>query len=160
MPRISDWQVMQRPEIPTLAVRMDVPLKDLKSEMAEAYEKLVAYFQLIDADPSGHFFVTYHSFSKKAVDMEAGFPTAEKQGGEEEIIPSMKAAGLYLSCLHQGPYNTIPRVYKEMDEWLKENHFETTGESEEIYLNVGVQEELLLTQILIPILEDVDGERK
>ncbi|MGP6146613.1 GyrI-like domain-containing protein [Jeotgalibaca sp. A122] len=160
MPRISDWLVIERPQIASLVVRSTVPLKELKSEMAEAREKLIAYFNLIDAHPAGDFFVTYHSFSKKDVDMEAGYPTFERMAGEEEITTSEKVAGLYLSCIHQGPHNKIPHVYREMDEWLKENHFETTGESEEIYLNEGVQEELLLTQILIPILEDVNGERE
>lgn len=160
MPRISDWLVIERPQIACLVVRSSIPIKELKSEMAETREKLIAYFNHISAHPAGDFFVTYHSFSKKEVDMEAGYPTFERMAGEEEIITSEKAAGLYLSCVHQGPHQKIPQVYREMDEWLKANRFETTGESEEIYLNEEVQEELLLTQILIPILEDVNGERE
>ena len=77
---------------------------------------------------------------------------------ESEIIPVTKKAGLYLTCIHQGRRQTIPTVYREMDAWLQDHHFSTTGESEEIYLNRDVQEALLVTQILIPILEDVNGE--
>lgn len=160
MPRISEWLIIKRPATPTLVVRSRVPLKELEVEMAEAREKVMAYLSLLDTYPAGDFFVHYYSFSKKAVDMEAGFPTSKKMAGEEEIVTSEKKAGLYLSCFHLGAHNTIPSVYQEIDLWLKENHFETTGESEEIYLNEGINPESLLTQIIIPILEDVNGARE
>lgn len=158
MPRISDWFVMHRPEEICLVIRSKVPLKDLENEIAESWEKLTAYFNHSDTRPAGNYFVTYHSFSKKEVDLVAGFPIAYRVTGREEIILSKKVSGLYLTCLHQGARQTIPTVYREMDEWLKDHHFSTTGESEEIYLNENVQEALLVTQILIPILEDVHGE--
>lgn len=158
MPRISDWLVMQRPEERGVAIRSQVPLKDLENKITESRDKLEAYLRHIGIRPAGNFFVTYHSFSKKAVDLEAGFLTASKAAGREEIMPVTKRAGLYLTCIHQGARQTIPAVYREMDAWLQDQHFSTTGESEEIYLNENVQDALLVTQILIPILEDVNGE--
>lgn len=158
MPRISDWLVIQRPEETTLVIKSKRPLKHLESEIVKSHQELRDYLSHCDVSPAGNTFALYHSFSKKEVDFEVGFPTFKQLAGKEEMVASKKLGGLYLTCIHQGPRKTIPSVYREMDDWLKEYHFKTTGESEEIYLNEKIQEALLLTQILIPILEDVYGE--
>lgn len=153
MGRISNWQLIKRETQPSLTVRSTVLLKDLQNEMDEARNKVFAYLKLIDEYPAGAFYAVYYSFSKKEVDLEAGFPVYRKMGGEEEIQPAEKSAGLFLSCYHQGPYRKIPSVYKEMDQWLEEHSFETSGISEENYLNENVDENFFLTQILIPVQE-------
>ena len=158
MPRISDWLVIQRPEETTLVIKSKSPLKHLESEIVTSHQKLRDYLNHCEVSPAGNYFARYHSFSKKEVDFEVGFPTANQLAGKEVIIASKKQGGLYLTCIHQGPRKTIPSVYREMADWLKAHHLKTTGESEEIYLNEKTQEALLLTQILIPILEDVNGE--
>lgn len=152
MGRISDFRIIKRSALPALSVRSQVALKDLAAEMEEARNKLDAYLELMDEFPAGPFYVIYHSFSRKEVDMEAGYPVSLEIEGEEEIEPAELPAGLHLVCVHRGAAKEIPRVYKEMDAWLEEHHFETSGISEEIYLNTGeAPEEEQITQILIPI---------
>ncbi|MDE1549896.1 GyrI-like domain-containing protein [Jeotgalibaca caeni] len=151
MARVSEWQIIERRRVPVLSIRSKITLKELQSEMDEAREKLTAYLEHIDEFPAGPFYVIYHSFSPEEVDMEAGIPVHQQIEGQEEIEPGEKRAGLFLTCYHQGSYRSIPRVYREIEEWLEEHSYEMTGASEEIYLNHDVPESQLLTQVLVPI---------
>lgn len=154
MPRISDFQVIERGPQPTLSIHSEVELKHIHSQIIESRKKIATYFQQNDRKPSGSFFVIYHQFSKKNVKMEAGFPVAMEMSGKEDIQSNHLATGLFLTALHMGPHKEIPKVYKEMDEWLEQNVFETTGVSEEIYYNdedSKVNENQLVSMILIPI---------
>ncbi|AQS52484.1 hypothetical protein BW727_100074 [Jeotgalibaca dankookensis] len=160
MPRISDWQIVKRPSVPSLSITSTVALKDLNKEIRNQKEKLSQYLNAQHIYPADHFYVRYHSFSKTSVDLEAGFPLFQAVEGQALIESKEKEAGLYLTCLFQGPHKKIPPVYREMEDWLVENHYQTNGQSEEIYLNEKVLDELLVTQILIPISEVVNGKRK
>lgn len=152
MGRISDFHIVKRGSMPALSVRSQVPLKELSAEMAEARNKLDAYIELIDEFPAGPFFVIYHSFSKKEVDMESGYPIHVDTEGEEEVKPTELMNGVFLSGLYRGAYKEIPKMYKEMDAWMEEHSFESSGISEEVYWNIGeVSDEELITQVLIPI---------
>lgn len=152
MGRISDFRIIKRSAMPALSVRSQVALKELAAEMEESRNKLEAYLEHMDEFPAGPFYVIYHSFSRKEVDMEAGYPLSVEMEGEEEVEPAESPAGLYLTCVYRGAAKEIPKVYKEMDAWLEEHHYETSGVSEELYLNTGeAPEEEQVTQILIPI---------
>lgn len=160
MSRISEFQIVKRPSTPSLSITSTVALKDLNREIISQKEKLSHYLNAHHIYPADYFYVRYHSFSKTSVDLEAGFPLFQVIEGDTLIESKEKEAGLYLTCLFQGPHKKIPSVYREMDQWLLENHYQTNGQSEEIYLNEKVLDELLVTQILIPISEVVNGKRK
>lgn len=154
MGRISDFQIIKRGTMPALCVKSQPPLKNLIAEIQEARDKLEAYLQLIDEYPAGPFYVHYHSFSKKRVDMEVGFPVYQEIAGEEEVEPAEVRAGTFLSALYLGPHKDIPELYQEMDQWLVQHHYETTGASEEVYLNEisdWIRKEQLVTLVMIPI---------
>lgn len=154
MPTISELQVIERGVQSALSVRSEVELKDLNTEIEESREKVYAYLQLMEEYPSGSFFVVYHSFSKTKVVMEAGFTVQKELEGKKDVQPTLITEGLYLTALHLGAQNEIPKVYKEMDQWLEENAYETTGVSEEVHYNQisdSVLEDQLITKILIPI---------
>ncbi|UJF15438.1 GyrI-like domain-containing protein [Jeotgalibaca sp. MA1X17-3] len=154
MPRISDFQVIERGPQATLTIYSDVELKQIHSEIFESHKKVAAYIQQLDMKPSGPFFVIYHEFSKKSVKMEAGFPVRMERTGKEDIQPSHLTSGLFLTALHLGPHQEIPKIYTEMNQWLEQNHFKTTGVSEEIYYNQEnsrVKENQLVSMVLIPI---------
>lgn len=151
MSRISEWEIIHRPSISALSIRVQTSLKDLQKEMEEAREKLTAYFNHIDEYPAGAFYITYHSFSKQQVDFEAGFPTYRKLESQQEIECTEKRAGLFISCYHQGAYRLIPKVYRDMEDWMDQHQYESDGVSEEIYLNHEVPEDQMLTQILLPL---------
>ena len=74
MPRISDWQIVKRPSVPSLSITSTVALKDLNKEIRSQKEKLSQYLNAQHIYPADHFYVRYHSFSKTSVDLEAGFP--------------------------------------------------------------------------------------
>lgn len=74
--------------------------------------------------------------------------------GKEDSQPSQLTSGLFLTGLHLGPHQETPKVYTEMNQWLEQNHFMTTGVSEKIYYNQEnsrVKENQLVSMILIPI---------
>lgn len=154
MPRISELEIIERGTQRALSVKSEVKLKDLNTEIEKSREKVYAYLQLMEEYPSGSFFVIYHSFSKENVVMEAGFTIQNELEGKEDVQPTLIIEGLYLTALHLGAQNEIPKIYKEMDQWLEENQFETTGVSEEVHdnhISDSVLENQLVTKILIPI---------
>ena len=164
MSRISAMQVIERSDQAAISIQIKVPLKEMQEAIDESREKLMNFLQEMAAFPAGSFYVTYYSFSKEAVECEAGFPLYKEITGENQIKASRKRGGLYLTCYHQGAYRKIPSIYREMDTWLLHHHFETSGVTEEIYLNHDVEDSQRLTQVLISIsqkeLSNDDRESK
>ena len=94
------------------------------------------------------------SFTKQNVEIEVGYPIAKMLPPQDDICMSIIPAGKRISCLNIGPYNEIPKIYQEMDQWLAVHDFETNGISYETYYNGGgFTPQEYLTKIELPIQE-------
>lgn len=151
MVQISQWQLIERHSQPTVVIKETIALNQLIPNLNKHKAELLAYLTSQKSYPAGDFFVYYHQFGKEGVTYEAGFPLAVPLNGKGSIKPSQKVAGLYLSCYHKGPYKKMPKLYKEAEIWLADNHFVKAQQSEEIYLNDHEDEDQLIAQLLIAV---------
>lgn len=151
MVQISQWQLIERHSQPTVVIKETVALNQLIPNLNKHKVELLTYLTSQNSYPAGDFFVYYHQFGKEGVTYEAGFPLAVPLNGTGSIEPSQKVAGLYLSCYDKGPYQKIPKLYKETEKWLADHGFVKYDQSEEIYLNDHEDEDQLLTQLLIAV---------
>jgi effector-binding domain-containing protein len=61
-------------------------------------------------------------------------------------------AGLVATCMYQGAYGDMRAVYDDLHRWMQENGLTPSGVAYEHYYNGPNQpEELLLTQIVLPV---------
>jgi effector-binding domain-containing protein len=141
---------------PTLAIRTTTSIKNLPQELGRAYGAIGQYLGQLGEQPAGAPYAAYLSWGKGDFEVEIGFPVSKALPEKGEIKAAELPSGKLAQCLYTGPYNKIEPAYNALDQWIKENGFETTGVAYEFYLNDTneVPPEELLTQIVFPLKED------
>ncbi len=103
--------------------------------------------------PAGPPFSVYYNMDVSNLDVEIGFPVAEKFEGKGRIragkIPGVKAA----VTLHVGPYEKIDEAYNRLSAFVKKQGLETESYCYEFYLNdpAETRPEELKTEIYFPL---------
>lgn len=152
MPRITDIMLLEQPEVPTLAVRTRTRVQDLPLLIGKTYGSIAAYLGELGHHMAGIPFVAYHNMDMQDLDVELGFPVAQKLPGKGDIRSGAIPAGLNVACLYQGAYSGLQGPYGEMAAWIQERGFVASGVAYECYFNgPEVGENLLLTQIMMPV---------
>lgn len=146
-------QLLDRQAQPTLAIRTRSPVQGLPQVLGEAWGAILQYAGQLGAQPSGPPFVAYHNMDMQDLDLEIGFPFAQRLNGEGKVvageIPGGKAAG----CLHVGPYDQVGAAYEALQSWLEGNRYSPSGVAYEFYLNDprNTPPSELQTQVVFPL---------
>lgn len=120
---------------PTLVMRAINPVEKLPQFFGAAYSAVMAYLSEMGESPTGMPFGKYYNLDMNALDVEAGFPVGRAFPDNDQIIASIIPAGLYISTLHVGSYDSIQPAYDALTEWSKSNGYEPSGVAYEYYLN-------------------------
>ena len=97
-------------------------------------------------------FVAYHNMDMQDLDIEMGFPVANRLSGKGDIKLINIPGGKHAFCMYLGAYSGLEPVYREMAEWIQKNGYEATGDAYEHYYNgPGRPENELLTKIVMPL---------
>ena len=154
MGRISDITLTNQPEQRIISIKTETTLKNMQTKIEDCRENIMTYLNLLEELPAGPCLTIYYSFTKQNVEIEVGYPIAKMLPPQDDIRMSIIPAGKRISCLNIGPYNEIPKIYQEMDQWLAVHDFETNGISYETYYNGGgFTPQEYLTKIELPIQE-------
>ena len=152
MPRVSNFEIIQRGEQLILSIRKRTPIHNISAVIGEAYEKMSVYLKGIDMYPSDAPFVTYHNMDMQDLDIEMCFPVCKLLEGNEEIKSNAVPAGKFVFCIYRGPYTEIEATYTEMSKWIEDNGLKTTDIAYECYYNgPEFPQNEALTMILMPI---------
>ncbi|MCL2862733.1 MAG: GyrI-like domain-containing protein [Methanimicrococcus sp.] len=153
MPKISNIEILEKPEQPILSIRLRTSVQELPKHIGACYGQMEEYLKKEGKRLSGIPFVAFHSFGDMSdMDVEMGFPLAAPLSGVGEIKAGVIPAGIVLSCMYLGPYSQMESLYNEIMAWISENKYEMVLPSYEYYYNgPGVPEEYYLTEICIPI---------
>jgi len=153
MPKISNIEILEKPEQPILSIRIRTSVSDLPKHIGAGYGKMEEYIKKEGKFLSGIPFVAFHSFDDMTdMDVEIGFPIAAPLSGADEIKAGVIPAGKVVSCMYLGPYSQMESLYNEIMDWLQKNNYEMVLPSYEFYYNgPEVPEEYYLTEIRIPI---------
>ncbi|WKY44841.1 GyrI-like domain-containing protein [Eubacteriaceae bacterium ES2] len=152
MPKISEITLIRHCNTPTLTIRKETTIAELPQHIGACYGKITAYLKENDAQIADIPFVLYHNFDFKKMDVEIGFPVVKKIKGEGEIRASAIPEQDMIFCMYQGAYNKIEPTYKAMYQWAVDHGLEVEEKVYEFYYNgLEVEEDLLLTKILMPV---------
>ena len=147
-------QLLDRQSQPTLAVRTRSSVQDLPQVLGRAWGAIIQHAGRMGVQPSGPPFVAYHNMEMQDLDLEIGFPFAQKLKGEGELlageIPGGKAAG----CLHVGPYDQVGAAYEALQKWMEANGYTPSGVVYEFYLKDphSTPPAELQTEVVFPLL--------
>jgi len=152
MPRVSDFEILQKREQPTLFIRTITKVESLPALIGASYGKMAAYLKEIDAYLAEVPYVAYHNMDMQNLDIEIGFPTAIALPCRDEIQAGFLPAGKVVFCMYRGAYGEMEPVYGEMAKWIADNNYQPTGTAYEHYYNgPGFPESEMLTMIVLPL---------
>lgn len=152
MPKMTQIQMIEQSEQPTVSIRTRTGLSDLPRLIGESYGKIGAYLAELGRHPSDAPFVAYYNLDMQNLDVEIGFPVADPLPEKGELRSGAIPAGKAVLCMYRGPYSGMVPVYEEMTAWIKQNGYEPSGISYEYYYNdPSFPESEYLTKIILPV---------
>ena len=153
MPRISNIEMLQRNEQPTVSIRTRTQVTKLPMLIGESYSKMSAYLNETGQILADVPFVAYHNLDMNDLDVEIGFPLSNSLPGKDDIKAGCIPAGKFVFCMYRGSYGESEPTYNEIAQWIEEHGLKTTGISYEHYYNgPEFPESEALTMIAIPII--------
>ena len=153
MPRISNIEILDRNEQPTLAIRTRTQVAKLPVLIGDSYGKMVLYLKELNEYLADVPYVAYHNMDMQNLDVEIGFPVSKTLPGKDEIEFSVVPAGRVIFCMYRGTYSEMGPTYNEMCKWIEDNGFKSTGTVYEYYYNgPEFPESEMLTMIIMPIM--------
>jgi len=128
-------ELLDRPAQPALVIRTRTPVQSLPQVVGQAYGAIMQYAGQMGLQPTGAPFVAYHNMDMADLDMEIGFPFAQKPAGKGNIVAGEIPGGKAAACLHVGPYDQLGAAYEALSRWIQANGYEPVGVAYEFYLN-------------------------
>ena len=111
-------------------------METIGQEMGRLYGLIMAEIGKQKLQMSGPPFVHYLDYDEATghSNYVAGIPVVQA-GEDTEVVHSVSYAEMkVVRALHTGPYEEFVNSYAEMEEFIKENSLEVTGEGFEFYL--------------------------
>ena len=154
MPRITDFQLLDRQDQPVLKISRTIPLVEMPQFIGESFRKIGAYLQELGVKPAD---LPYAAFSgdmsnPEQIQVEIGFPTTESFTSKDDIEADTLEKSRLAFCMYQGDNALMEPVYQEMFAWIKDQGYQASDKMFECYYNgpeFGTDK--LLTRITIPV---------
>jgi effector-binding domain-containing protein len=153
VPRISNIEILEKPQQPTLHIRTITRVEDLPRLIGESYGKMADYLKELGGFLSDVPYVAYFNMDMQHLDVEIGFPVSKSLPGKEDIQAGFIPAGKIVFCMYRGAYSKMEPVYTEMLKWIQDNNYKAIGTAYEHYYNgPGFPEDEMLTKIAMPLI--------
>lgn len=151
-------EVIDRPAQPVLSIRTTTSVGELPRVLGGIYGKVALRLGVLGECPAGPPFAAYYNMNMEALDVEGGFPVTRMLPGEGDVEAREIPAGMAATCVHVGPYATMPETYEELSAWMASEGHEPTGTVYEFYLNDPgkTPPEELKTEIVFPLKAETD----
>ena len=117
---MTEIRIVDLAEQHTAVVHEQVPMAELTSFFARAFEAAMHAIRAQRGVPVGPPFGAYHGPPGETVDVEAGFPVAAPIDDTESVVAGTLPGGPAVEALHVGPYDTMTRTYAEIEAWMAE----------------------------------------
>ncbi len=149
----EDFDIKEQPLQLTASIRTRAKVQDLPEVIGRSYMAIIQYLNELGEPPVGVPFTAYYNMDMNDLDVEMGFPVANKIQEKDEIYSGEISAGKCVAAMHYGPYSEMEPTYEKIMKWINDKGYSMTGVSYEFYLNDPreVPEEKLETQIMIPV---------
>lgn len=113
-------EIIELKERPTAAVRFRTPVNELPQVMGTVYGEIAGYMGKKGIQFAGPPFAMYYNMDMNNLDVEIGFPVAERIEGEGRVQPGTLPGGPAATAKHVGPYATIEGTYNALTAFVKE----------------------------------------
>lgn len=145
----ENFEITVEAAVPVMAVRKRTSVSQLPDEIGRAYQAIMTYMAEMGETVAGMPYVAYFNLDMEDLDVEMGFPTAQKLPDKGEVKASEIPAGKWLTCMYKGPYEEMASTYEEMTRYMADQGLEASGIVYEYYFNSPeeVPESELLTKI-------------
>ena len=128
-------EVIERQGELTLGIHTSSPAQDLSHTIPQSIGTVAQYLGQIGQQPTGVPYVAYYNMDMQNLDVEIGFLSANAVPGKGNIKAGSILGGKAASCLHIGPYATVPDAHDALHRWMHDKGYESAGTYYEIYLN-------------------------
>jgi len=114
--------VVNRDEQPYVAIRKQVAMQDIPTELPPLIGDVFGWLQQKGAAPVGAPFFRYFSMDPNGnIDVDVGVPTVTALQGDERVHAGAFAAGRYAVLIHTGPYTGLRAAHGELLDWAEKN---------------------------------------
>lgn len=153
MPRVSNIELLQKREQPTLSIRTRARVEDLPMLIGESYCRMADYLKELGELLSDVPYVAYHNMDMQNLDVEIGFPIPKALPEKEDIRSGSIPESKVVFCMYRGAYKEMALTYNEMANWIEKNGLKPVGTVYEHYYNgPEYPESELLTMIVMPVV--------
>lgn len=129
------YEVFETTDQPTMCMRTRARVEDLPRVIGQAYGAIGEYIAANGLEMSGAPYVAYFNLDMQNLDIELGFPITKTNEGNGIVVPGVIPAGRKVSALYTGPYSEMAPAYDGMQEFIKNNNWQSSGVVYEHYLN-------------------------
>jgi effector-binding domain-containing protein len=129
----EDIQIKEIQAQPVLCIKAVTTPAEIGSTFQRLLPRVGAHLKEAGIAIGGSPYGRYFSYTPDRVDMEAGIPVATPAKAVGEIISSELPAGLVVSAMHIGPYETLPHEYEELQAWMASHGKQISGAPWEFY---------------------------
>lgn len=119
---------------PMVSIRSTCKVAEIGPILRETLLEVFHYLDRRGVRPAGPPFTRYHSYNGTDCEIEAGFPVAEPQPGEDRITAGELPGGTAACTVHVGPYEDLPDAHDALDRWIHERGRKSRGPQWESYL--------------------------
>ena len=128
-----ECEVKEQPVQPVLSIRTRSSVEDLPKVLGESYCAIADYLRELGEKAVGPPFAAYYNLDLQDLDVEIGFPVANKFPSEGDIGAGEIPAGEVATYMYTGPYNEMEPVYAALSQWMEDKGYEPTGVVYEMY---------------------------
>jgi effector-binding domain-containing protein len=153
----GEIEIKEVPAQNVLAIRERAPQEKLPEIIPAAIDEIHDYLKALGVAFAGApYILCPYADDAGIVDLEVGWPVAEKLAGRGRFVCAILPAATMLVYLHRGDYRELDGSYRALQGLLEQEELTVTGAPREIYLTspdeVPVEE--WLTEIQFPIVRD------
>ena len=124
---LSEPTIVEHASQPYLAIRMVVPMTEIRGAADTLPAELAAWMQAHGIAPAGAPFFKYNVIGSEGLELEWGAPTKPpgKSGhveGDNRVHAGVLPAGRYATLVHTGPYGGLRDATAALLKWVADHH--------------------------------------
>ncbi len=114
-------------------IRAKVRPTELGSTISHLLTELWDYLGSLPSVTLGPAIARYHAWAEESYEIEAGFPIQEDVPPTDRVAVSQLPGGPAATVIHHGPFELLPRVYADLEAWMRREGHVAAGLPWEVY---------------------------